>query len=145
MKISTKGRYALRVMIDLAQHNTGEYITLKSISERQEISVKYLEMIIAILNKAGFVFSSRGKGGGYKLSRVRKDYTVGCILKLTEGNLAPVECLCSKENLCSRAQYCITLPLWQKLDQVIDTFLESVTIEDLINRQKNLIGNDYQI
>ena len=106
MKISTKGRYALRVMIDLAERNDGNYITLKEVSKRQEISEKYLESIISVLSKAGFVTGLRGKGGGYKLSRDPETYTVGSILKLTEGSLAPVACLDSKTVQCGRAAAC---------------------------------------
>lgn len=145
MKISTKGRYALRVMIDLAQQESDEYISLKDISKRQELSMKYLEMIAGVLNKAGFIISLRGKGGGYKLAKNPKDYTVGSILKLTEGSLAPVACLEYKTNPCLRAEHCITLPMWQKLDRLINDYLESVTIDDLIRNNNNLVGNDYNI
>ena len=133
MMISTKGRYALRVMIDLAEHNVGEYIPLKDIAERQMISEKYLESIISVLAKAGFLAGLRGKGGGYKLTRPPEAYTVGSILKLTEGSLAPVSCLEQKPNTCSRAEECRTLPLWEKLDTLIDNFLESYTVADLAN------------
>lgn len=133
MMISTKGRYALRVMIDLAQHNTGEFMSLKDVAERNEISMKYLEMIVAILNKGNMVESQRGKAGGYRLSKKTSDYTVGSILKLTEGTLAPVNCLEGNSNGCERAGNCVTLPLWRKLDETIDVYLESVTLEDLIN------------
>jgi len=132
MKISTKGRYALRVMIDLAQHNNGEYISLRDVCERQEVSAKYLEMIIGILNKAGFVMSLRGKNGGYKLAKTPGEYTVGSIIKLTEGNLAPVACLEPPVNQCSRADKCITLDFWKGLYKVIDDYVESKTLEDLI-------------
>jgi Rrf2 family protein len=145
MKISTKGRYALRVITDLAQHGREEYISLKEISERQEISMKYLETIVGVLSRAGFVLSLRGKSGGYKLAKKPRDYTVGSILKLTEGSLAPVACLEYETNQCSRAEHCITLPMWRKLDNLINDYLESVTIEDLITRQSELIGNDYNI
>jgi len=144
MKISTKGRYALRVMIDLAQHND-DYTSLREISDRQEISLKYLEMIVSVLNKAGFVMSLRGKGGGYKLAKPAHEYTVGSVLKLTEGSLAPVACLEHEANTCGRAGQCITLPMWRHLDRLIDDYLQSVTIEDLISGQKELAGNDYCI
>ncbi|MCI8992099.1 MAG: RrF2 family transcriptional regulator [Eubacterium sp.] len=135
MKISTKGRYALRVMLDLAQHKKeGDYISLKDISVRQELSMKYLEMIMAIMNRAGLVKSSRGKFGGYQLIKEPEEYTVGSILKLTEGSISPVVCLDGKKN-CSRAQDCITLPMWKKLDQIIDEYLESVTLADLIDNK----------
>lgn len=133
MMISTKGRYALRVMIDLAGHNSNEYVSLKEISERQKISMKYLEAIVAVLNKAGFLQSLRGKDGGYRLSRRPCEYTVGSVLKLTEGSLAPVACLEGCDTVCQSSDGCITLPLWQKLDGIIDDYLESVTLEDLLN------------
>ena len=132
MMVSTKGRYALRVMIDLAQNSEGEFLALKDIAERQEISVKYLEMIVSLLHKGKMLESQRGKSGGYRLTRDASQYTIGAILKLTEGTLAPVNCLEVGASSCSRAQECITLPMWQRLDQVIDDYLESVTLEDLI-------------
>ena len=133
MKVSTKGRYALRIMIDLAQHNDGEAVSLKDIARRQEVSAKYLELIIAILNKAGFVQSTRGKSGGYRLAKAPADYTVGSILKLTEGSLAPVACLGTGERTCSRACHCEALPMWEQLDRIIDDYLESVTLQDLLS------------
>jgi len=136
VKISTKGRYALRVIIELAQRNTDGYVSLKTIAEHQEISMKYLEMIVSILHASGFVISLRGKSGGYRLAKEPGEYTVGSILKLTEGSLAPVSCLDGQENACSRAENCVTLPMWKKLDTLIDEYLESVTIEDLISRQE---------
>lgn len=132
MMISTKGRYALRVMIDLAQNNTGEFISLKDVAQRQEISMKYLEMIVSLLNKGKMVESQRGKSGGYRLARKPSEYTIESILTLTEGTLAPVNCVENGAKNCDRAANCITLPLWQKLDHVIDEYLESVTLEDLI-------------
>lgn len=132
MKVSTKGRYALRVMIDLAQHKKDGFISLKEIAERQEISMKYLEMIVGILNRANFVSSLRGKTGGYKLTNAPGDYTIGSILKLTEGNLAPVNCLEGRAHPCSRKKDCLTLPMWAELDQVIDEYVESITLEDLL-------------
>ena len=130
--ISTKGRYALRVMIDLARNSERGYISLKEISERQQISMKYLEAIVAVLNKAGFLQSLRGKDGGYKLSRPVEEYTVGQVLKLTEGSLAPVACLEGCDTVCTCSDGCITLPLWQKLDGIIDGYLEGVTLKDLL-------------
>lgn len=145
MKVSTKGRYALRIMIDLAQQNRDAYIPLKDISERQGISMKYLEMIIGLLNRAGFVMSHRGKAGGYMLAAPAGNFTVASILKVAEGSLAPVECLETQDNTCPRAESCITLPMWQGLANVIDDYLESITIEDMIVNQKNRMGNDYHI
>jgi Rrf2 family iron-sulfur cluster assembly transcriptional regulator len=142
MKFSTKGRYALRVMVELAQRGNDEYIPLKVIAESQEISLKYLETIVAMLQRAGFVLSQRGKDGGYKLAKAANEYTVGSVLKLTEGRLAPVSCLDNKEITCNRADHCITLPMWQKLDKIIDDYLEGVTIEDLILQQNESVGND---
>ena len=132
MKISTKGRYALRVMLDLAANSKGgEYVSLAEISERQEVSLKYLEAIVAALSKAGFLDSRRGKTGGYRLAKDAADYTVGGILKATEGSLAPVSCLDCEES-CSRAAHCLTLPLWKELDSRIDGYLESVTLGDIL-------------
>ncbi|MDP4132588.1 MAG: Rrf2 family transcriptional regulator [Bacillota bacterium] len=131
MKISTRGRYALRIMIDLAEHNTDEYIKLIDLANRQEISEKYLESIISVLSKNGILIALRGKGGGYKLAKSPRMYTVGSILKLTEGSLAPIACLENKPNTCPRAAECKTLPMWEKLDKLIDDYLESVTIADL--------------
>lgn len=134
MMVSTKGRYALRVMLDLAQQDRDAYISLKSISERQKISMKYMEAIVALLNRAGLLKSQRGKDGGYQLSRLPEEYPIGEILKLTEGTLAPVACLgegCSKE--CEIASNCLTRPMWQKLDGIIDEYLSGVTLADLLD------------
>ncbi|NTU88412.1 MAG: RrF2 family transcriptional regulator [Actinobacteria bacterium] len=145
MKISTKGRYALRIMVDLAQHDNGGYTPLKEISERQEISMKYLETIISHLNKAGFVESVRGKGGGHRLAKPAQELTVGSVLELVEGTLAPVSCLEGDRNHCDRANTCYTLPMWQELNRIIAEYLGSVTIYDLVHQQDQLIGNDYSI
>lgn len=131
MMISTKGRYALRVLLDLAQQPEGEYISLKSISQRQAVSMKYLESIVSMLNKAGMVDSLRGKNGGYRLSRKPEEYTVGSVLKLTEGSLAPVACLAC-ETACKRTDTCMTRPMWQELDELIDRYLEGKTLADLL-------------
>ena len=133
MMISTKGRYALRVMIDLAQNDTGEYISLKDVAQRQGISMKYLEMIVSLLHKGHMVESQRGKSGGYRLIREPSEYTIEAILKLTEGTLAPVNCLGNDVNSCERAENCITLPLWKRLDDVIGNYLNSVTLQDLLD------------
>ncbi len=138
MKVSTKGRYALRVMIDLAEHDNGEYITLNEIAERQEISEKYLESIISSLSKAHFVIGLRGKGGGYKLARSPETYTVGSILKLTEKSLAPVTCLECGRKGCSKVDTCKTYPMWVKLDKVIDEFFEGITLAELAAPQSGL-------
>lgn len=131
MKISTKGRYALRIMIDLALHNDGRYISLKEISERQEISNKYLEQIIALLNKAGFLETARGNMGGYKLSKKPKEYIVGDILRATEGDLAPIYCL-TEDGECIRQKNCKTYAFWKGLDDVINEYIDGKTLEDLI-------------
>lgn len=140
MKISTKGRYALRLMLDLAINNTGEFIPLKNVSERQDISVKYLEQIITVLVKAGFVKGLRGSRGGYKLAKKPEDYTVGMILRLTEGSLAPVACLDDEVNTCERACDCITLGLWQELYDAINGVVDNITLADLIERAKKQSG-----
>lgn len=132
MMVSTKGIYALRIMLALSQHTDDGYISLARISEREGISVKYLEAIVAILNKAGMVESLRGKGGGYRLTKQPKEYTVASIIKLTERSIAPVSCLESETNSCERAYHCLTLPMWKKLEGIIDEYLESVTLQDLL-------------
>lgn len=136
MKISTRGRYALRMMLDLAVNGTGEPIRLKDISIRQGISDKYLEQIISILNKAGFVKSVRGPQGGYKLAKSPSDYTVGMILRLTEGNMAVVSCLDGDFNECERQNECMTLILWQKIGDAINDVIDNTTLQDLIEWQK---------
>lgn len=143
MKISTKGRYALRVMIDLAENNTGSYLPLKDIAARQDISEKYLESIISALTKAHFLEGLRGKGGGYKLTRDPSDYTVGSILKLTEGSLAPVACLDDNPNKCPRVSACKTLSMWENFYKMIEDYFEGITLEDLLHAQTS--GNDYVI
>lgn len=141
MKISTKGRYALRLMLDLALNNTGEPVRIKDIAARQEISDKYLEQIISTLNKAGFVKSIRGPQGGYKLSREPEKYTVGMILRLTEGSLAPVPCLDDEINSCERREGCVTLRLWQMLNSAISDIVDKVTLADLMEWQSQIVNN----
>ena len=131
MLISTRGRYALRVMIDLAQHNDGTLIALRDVAARQEISEKYLESIIVVLSKAGFVQASRGKGGGYRLACGPEEYTVASIVELTEGSLAPISCLEGAENTCPRRDACKTLPMWSQLGRVITKYLEGISLRDL--------------
>ena len=128
MMISTRGRYALRVMIDLAEHQSEGYIPLKEIAEREEISEKYLESILKALVKGGILTGLRGKGGGYRLNRAPEQCTVGSILRLTEGSLAPVSCLDKKPVQCARASECRTLPMWQKLDTLINEFFYCITV-----------------
>ena len=143
MLISTKGRYALRVMLDLAERRDEGYIVLMDIAKRQEISEKYLESIIAVLSRAGFVQALRGRGGGYRLAREPESYTVGSILKLTEGPLAPVACLEGEKNLCNRAATCKTLPMWTKLDMLVNDIFVDITLADLL--QETADGNHYVI
>lgn len=142
MMVSTKGRYALRVMIDLAQHETEGPLLLMDIANRQQISEKYLEGIMAVLSRHGFVSAQRGRGGGYKLTRSPEEYTVGSILKLIEGSLAPVACLERTVNPCPRAERCLTLPMWSKLNQLISEYLESVTLADLLAQSD---GSDHYV
>ena len=130
MKISTKGRYALRVMIDLAVNDKGDYVSLKDISNRQEVSLKYLEQIMAMLNKAGYVKSIRGNNGGYRLAKLPEEYKVGDILRKTEGDLAPIACVNGEE--CGKRENCKTFKFWQGLDNVINEYVDSKTLADLI-------------
>lgn len=141
--ISTKGRYALRVLIDMAEHQTEEYIPLKEIAARQEISEKYLESIVKTLVKGQVLEGLRGKGGGYRLRKAPAQYKVGDILRLMEGSLAPVACLESGASPCERAAECRTLSLWSGLNDVINQYLDQFTLEDLL--QKSRDGFDYVI
>lgn len=136
MKISTKGRYALRLMLDLAMQGNDAPVRIKDIAERQGVSDKYLEQIISGLNKAGYVKSIRGPQGGYRLSKDPSFYTVGMILRLTEGSLAPVVCLEDDENQCVRQECCATLELWKQLDTAIKGVVDTVTLEQLVKWQQ---------
>lgn len=142
MKISTKGRYALRLMIDLAMNDDGNPIRIKDVAERQNISDKYLEQIISALNKAGFVRSVRGPQGGYSLKKKPEDYTVGMILRLTEGSLAPVACVEEDETDCERQGSCVTYLLWRKISDAINGVVDTITLKDLIDWQKNIGNNE---
>lgn len=133
MLISTKGRYALRIMIDLAQNNNGSFVPLKDIARRQEISEKYLERIVSSLSKSKQVIGVRGKGGGYKLAHDPKNYLIGDILRLADGSLAPVACLEEEWNSCSRSCDCKTLPMWTKLDQLIAAYFDAIRLSDLVS------------
>ena len=135
MMISTKGRYALRVMIDLAERPDDRYHPLKEIADRQGISEKYLESIVKTLVRHGLLAGLRGKGGGYRLARPVSEYTVGSILRLREGSLAPVSCLdhSSSESQCARRENCRTFPMWQNLDQLIQDYLDGITLMDLLS------------
>lgn len=132
MLVSTRGRYALRVMLELAQDTSGEYLPLPVLAARQEISEKYLEGIVSALVRAGLLEGQRGKRGGYRLGRAPEQCSVGEILRLTEGSLAPVSCLEGEENLCPRAGKCLTLPVWQRLDALINDYLSGVSLADLL-------------
>lgn len=132
MKISTKGRYALRLMIDLAQNESNDYVTLKDVSKRQEISVKYLEQIVSPLARQGFLLSARGPKGGYQLAHDPSAYKVGEILRSIEGSLAPVSCLENKPNPCPRQDACPVIGFWEGLDKVIDEYVDSHTLKDLL-------------
>lgn len=144
MKISTKGRYAMRMMLDLAMMDGNGPVRVKDIAARQNISVKYMEQIITILSRAGFVKSIRGPQGGYRLSRSPGEYTAGMILRLTEGSLAPVSCLDDEINQCPRQDTCVTLRLWKELDAAISSVVDKYTLEDLVEWQKEM-GNFYII
>lgn len=145
MKISTKGRYALRMMIDLVQNQGDGYVSLKDIANRQEISKKYLEQIVAILNKPDVLRTNRGYQGGYRLAKNANEYTVGDILRLTEGGLAPVSCLDNSPILCDRAEDCITLPIWKGLYKVISEYLDSITLQDIVDKNSDVSNFDYII
>ena len=132
MQISTRGRYALRLMLDLAVNDRGELVKIKDIAARQEISEKYLEQIISILKKAGYVESLRGASGGYCLAKPPEAYTVGMILRLTEGSMAPVACLENEEHHCQRARACVTLRLWQMIYDAIEDVIDHVTLKDMM-------------
>ena len=140
MMVSTKGRYALTVMVDLARNGGEKYVSLADIAERENLSMKYLESIISTLNKGGLLMSLRGKNGGYRLAREPGDYTINEILLLTEGTLAPVNCIMQDGVKCDKAATCSTLPLWAGLDKVIEGYLSGITLEDIItgNRKKML-------
>ncbi|MGN0340451.1 MAG: RrF2 family transcriptional regulator [Lachnospira sp.] len=141
MRVSTKGRYALRLMLDLALNNTGEPVSIKDISKRQDVSDKYLEQIISVLNKAGFVKSIRGAQGGYMLKRAPEEYTVGMILRLTEGSLAPVECVEEEETVCPRKQTCATFTVWKKMNDAINSVVDNITLADLVEISERQADN----
>ena len=134
MLISTKGRYAIRVLLDLAEHNSEGYIPMKIVADRQGVSLKYIERIMPALSKNKLVEGIHGKGGGYRLSRDAEEYTVGEILRLMEGNLAPVSCLECNANECSRAEYCKTLPMWKEFFDITNDYFDGITIADLMKK-----------
>ena len=143
MLISTRGRYALRVLVDIAEHQADDYLPLKEVAQRQEISEKYLESILKVLVKEGVLIGVRGKGGGYRLSRTPDQFSVRAILQLTEDSLAPVSCLNAGSAPCARAADCRTIELWQGLDRVISNYLDRYTLADLMKVDE--LGNDYVI
>lgn len=145
MKISTKGRYALRMLLDLAEHTNCGYIALKDIAQRQNISKKYLEQIIPVFNKSDILKANRGAQGGYMLAKSPDKYTVGEILRLTEGSLSPVACLDHEPIECDRSGECPTLPVWQGLYSVINEYLDSITLQDILDQQRERYTNDYMI
>ncbi len=141
MKISTKGRYALRMLIDLAEQKDNGFIALKEIAERQGISKKYLEQIIPVFNRSGMLMTNRGFQGGYKLAKSPEEITVGEILKNTEGSMAPVACLEQTPNQCERCNECLTLPIWEGLQKVVNEYLDSITLQDILERGKGKADN----
>ena len=141
MKISTKGRYALRIMLDIAIHDDGKYIPLKDIAKRQNLTVKYLEQIISLLNKAGYLQSLRGNTGGYRLAKNLDEYVVGDILRVTEGDLAPVACLKKCGDFCQREDICNTVSFWRGLDRVINEYVDSYTLKDLLKQAQDKVNN----
>ncbi|MBQ6389219.1 MAG: RrF2 family transcriptional regulator [Mogibacterium sp.] len=143
MMVSTKGRYALTVLVDLARNSGEGYVSLADIAEREHLSMKYLESIISMLNKGGMLESLRGKNGGYRLAREPKDYNISEILVLTEGTLAPVNCIISPGVQCEKAATCSTLPLWAGLDKVIENYLSSITLEDILTGNRRKMLGDY--
>ena len=145
MKISTKGRYALRMLLDLSMHKEEGYISLKDIAERQGISKKYLEQIVPLLSRTGILKANRGYQGGYMLARSASEYTVADILTLTEGSLAPIACLEGEENDCPRAAECMTLPVWKGLYEAILNYLSGITLQDIIDSCGSLQSDNYMI
>jgi Rrf2 family protein len=140
MMVSTKGRYALFVLIDLAKHQGDGFVSLSEVAERQKLSLKYLESVVSMLNKGGLLKSCRGKNGGYRLSKEPAEYNINEILQLTEGSLAPVDCIKNNEAGCANSEGCMTLPLWVGMDRLIAKYLKNITLQDLIdgNREKML-------
>jgi Rrf2 family protein len=146
MRISTKGRYAVRVMLDLALNSNGECIKVKDIAARQELSEKYLEQIIAALSRAGYVKSVRGAQGGYRMTKAPEEYTIGMILRVTEGSLAPVACLDEGAEVCERCDTCETLAVWKQVAEAIDNVVDNITIADLANQHRQRVeALDYSI
>ncbi len=145
MKISTKGRYALRMLVDLAEHKSEGFISLKDIAERQNISKKYLEQIIPLFNKSNVLLANRGAQGGYMLADSPSKFTVSDILRITEGSLAPVSCLEENAIPCPRRSECLTISVWEGLNKVINEYLDGITLQDILDSKKKNNGNDYII
>lgn len=143
--ISTRGRYALRMMLDLAANQGEGYVALKDVAARQGISKKYLEQIIPVLNRAGLLQTARGVQGGYRLTRRPEEYTLGDVLRATEATLASVACLEAGAECCPRQGDCLTYPVWIGLDKVVNDYLDSITLQDILDRRQNAVGNDYVI
>ena len=145
MKISTKGRYALRMLLDLAEHKNDGYIALKEIAERQGISKKYLEQIVPLLNKSDILQTNRGFQGGYMLAKTPDKYTIGDILRITEGSISPVACLDQNPNQCERSEHCMTLDVWKGLNKVIIDYLDGITLQDILDKAGDRYLNEYYI
>ena len=145
MKVSTKGRYALRMLLDLAEHKSDGFISLKEIAERQNISKQYLEQIVSLLNTSNILRANRGKQGGYMLAKEPSACTVAQILRITEGNLAPVACLENETNPCDRAPFCQTLPMWEGLNKAITDYLDNVTLQDMLDQYREQNADNYVI
>jgi Rrf2 family protein len=145
MKISAKGRYAISMLLDLAEHKNDGFISLKDISQRQGISKKYLEQIVTLLSRPDILRTNRGNKGGYMLVKEPDQYTVGQILRITEGGLSPVSCLADKPNQCERKGYCKTLWVWQGLDKMINQYLDGITIQDIIRNYHDVGADEYYI
>jgi len=143
MKISTKGRYALRMLLDLAERKDEGFIALKDIAERQGISKKYLEQIVTLLNSSDMLRTNRGYQGGYMLARAPEQYTVGQVLKITEGSLCPVACMEDEPNVCGRSGFCKTLPVWRGLERVINDYLDNITLQSILDEHKT--ADEYYI
>ncbi len=143
--ISTRGRYALRMMVDLAEHKTEGYISLKDIAERQEVSKKYLEQIIPMMNRSGLLQTVRGYQGGYRLSREPKEISVWEILNAAEGSMVPVACLESEKNTCPRSGECATLPVWEGLKDVVSEYLSGISLQTILEEKQAKAGNSYTI
>jgi len=141
LKVSTKGRYALRMLLDLAEHRGEGFISLKEIAERQGISKQYLEQIVSLLNTSNMLRTNRGKQGGYMLAKQPSEYTVREVLRITEGSLAPVTCLEEEVNLCDKATYCKTLSMWTGLQKAINDYLDSVTLQDMVEECQESVDN----